>query len=154
WRGFVESASLLATDFVRFAEALFALIPLREIQAYDGPLHRGFGELFACPHLKRLAGLQLHGTLSDDMLEHFVNSPNVIELRRLDLHEANISREQAGSLLSATNLPAVRELNLSSLQVGNLTLTWLARNSNWENLRVLKLSQTGLSDEGILALTA
>ena len=152
-RGFVESASLLATDFIRFAEGLFALIPLREIQAYGGALQRGFSELFVCPHLKRLAGLQLNGVLSEDVLELFVNSPNVVELRRLDMHEAPIPREQAGRLLSATNLPAVRELNLSSLQLGNASLGWLARNSNWQNLCVLKLSQTGLCDEGLLTLT-
>jgi uncharacterized protein (TIGR02996 family) len=152
-RGFVELASLMATDFIRFAEGLFALVPLREIAAYNGPLQRGFGELFTCPHLRRLSGLQLHGSLSEDVLELLVNSPHAAELRRLDLHAAGIPPDQVARFLTATNLPAVRELNLSSLQVGNLSLAWLARNSNWQNLRVLKLSQTGLSDEGVLALT-
>jgi uncharacterized protein (TIGR02996 family) len=152
-RGFVESVSLLATDFVRFAECLFTIVPLREIQAYGGPLQGGFGELFACPHAKQLAGLQLHGVLSDDIIQLLVNSPNVVDLRRLDLHEAAIPGDQVDRLLSATNLPAVRELNLSSLRLGDLSLPWLARNSNWEKLCVLKLAQTGVSDEGILALT-
>ncbi|HLW64543.1 MAG TPA: TIGR02996 domain-containing protein, partial [Gemmataceae bacterium] len=152
-RGFVEFASLLATDFVRFAEVLFTLVPLREIQAYGGPLQRGFGELSACPYVKRLSGLHLDGMLSDDGLDHFTNSPNFTGLRRLDLQKAGVQRDQCPRLLSATNLPAVRELNLSNLQLGNLALTTLARNRNWENVRVLNLSQTGLSDEGILALT-
>src|SRR5262249_10572167 len=151
-RGFVETMTMPASDFVRFAETLLALVPLRDLQASGGPFQRGFVELFACPHLRRLAGLHLIGLLFSDLLEAFLDSPNLTELRSLDLHDANIPHEQCEQLLDARNLPAVQELNLATLQIGNFAVATLARNVNWQNLQVLNLSQTGLGDEGVLAL--
>src|SRR5262249_19440506 len=133
-RGFVESMTMPASDFVRFADTLIASVPLRDLQATGGPFQRGFMELFTCPRLTRLTGLQLVGLLLNELLDAFLDSPNLYKLRSLDLHEANIPHEQCERLLAATNLRAVQELNLALLQVGNFAAAALAGNSNWQNL--------------------
>jgi uncharacterized protein (TIGR02996 family) len=159
-RGFVEAAAMMAGDFVRFAEPLFELVPLREVLANNGPFQRGildqrgFEDLFACPHLQRLSGLRLKGLLADAQLDAFLGSPFLRKLQLLDLSQVITPMQQCERLLSAQNLPALRELNLSTKPLGNFHVTILSMNENWKHLQSLNLAQTGLGDEGLQALAA
>ncbi len=83
-RGFVEGMSLSGRAFISLGASLFRLTPLCEVRLVAvAPF---VGELAACPHLARLARLDLTGNrIGAERIRLLLGSPYVANLRELVL---------------------------------------------------------------------
>ena len=83
-RGFAEGMSLTGRSFIGLGAGLFDAAPLREVRLIA--VNFLMGELARCPHLTRLAVLDLTGNrIGDAGAEHLLTCPHLEGLRELHL---------------------------------------------------------------------
>jgi uncharacterized protein (TIGR02996 family) len=173
-RGFVEWVRMDVPGFLRHAEQLFQMAPVRELDVY---VERGQGPLLArCPHLARLRGLDLNLAGSDEAgLAELLNSHHLAGLRslrlrclagsvgglaavrRLDvLTTLDIGNNMLGAealvALWTAHLPALEMLYLNANALGDAVVQHLAELPLLERLQGLELSVNNVSPAGAQAL--
>jgi uncharacterized protein (TIGR02996 family) len=114
-RGFVEEVTLSADAFLRNAEELFRLAPVRRVRLVDAGGH--IGDLAACPHLARLEGLDLRHTdgLDPARAAALLASPHLAGLRFLGLRGTGMCSGPGLRALAA----CPRLANLTALDLGD-----------------------------------
>jgi uncharacterized protein (TIGR02996 family) len=148
-RGFVESASVCAVDFLNLAYEILLLAPLRFLHFRKPVGH--FASLCRCPHLARLDGLSVKGgSLGANDLDALGSSPFLETL--LELH---LDDNRLGSIRRLRDwfrcMPALTTLSLQNVQLGDTGLARLAACLS-PRLRRLHLGGNTLTDTGLTAL--
>jgi uncharacterized protein (TIGR02996 family) len=153
-RGFVESANVGVRQFLSNGTLLFSLTPLRHVkllrltQAHITP-----AELAACPHLARLRGLDLQGSMvGDEVLAELLASPHLVNVEELQLRNTQAG-PRALAALRTGGLKRLKVLNLSScaLRAG---LHELTADTPPFRLEVLALSDNALDNDQVRELGA
>lgn len=117
-RGFVESATMGARQFLTHADKLFRLAPIRHLRLTRlGSSKVSARDIANCPVLGRLRRLDIVGLLGDAPIQTLLRSPFLVDLRELDL---------SGTELGRACLETMRASSLRSLE-----LLDLSDNSNW-----------------------
>jgi uncharacterized protein (TIGR02996 family) len=116
-RGLVEAVTLRADAFLRQADTLFRVAPIRDVRllAADGLIP----DLGRCPQLSRLRGLDLrhHGSLDVRALLPLLRSPHLTGLRSLGLRGTGVCTNAGWRALAAEPvLSHVTALDLSDHQ--------------------------------------
>jgi uncharacterized protein (TIGR02996 family) len=142
-RGFMEEVTMEAAVFLRRAEDLYRLAPVRYLRVLDGG--RLIPQLAASPFLARLSSLQLnanyvgdagalalaetphvagltflhlgHNNLGDRAAEFLAMSERLSSLARLDLSYNRITVRGARALARAKNLAALCDVSLRENQI-------------------------------------
>ena len=154
-RGLVGELTLYSKRFVSEGASYFEQDPIRGVKfvKLDSTVGTVKPEvLFECPHLSRLAKLDLNGSgLKDADLTKLGKSPHLAGLRRLELSGyQSYTQAAVPKLLKA--LPALSELNLSAnWQLGDGHLRELAKCKELSRLTALDVSYTR-TDAGVSAL--
>jgi uncharacterized protein (TIGR02996 family) len=113
-RGFVEQVKVEAAQFLRHAEMLWQLFPVREVK-FDHPTGHEIRKIAASPWLARVEKLDLtFSRMGDEGLGPLLHSPNVPALRGLVLRWCNLSPLGLRLLARTANMPALEALDLSS----------------------------------------
>jgi uncharacterized protein (TIGR02996 family) len=150
-RGFVEYISIRGTEFLRHAETLFDVMPVRTVHLLIGP--KDIPHLAACPALLWVESLDFHRChLNDRALQHLLTSPYLKRLNSLDLTGNGISTPGMQSLIHSALFGRLRRLDLSrNTGIGNRAVHLLAR-ATAENLEELSLAATNTSIAGLQEL--
>jgi uncharacterized protein (TIGR02996 family) len=138
-RGFVEEVVLLAETFLRQAETLFRVAPLRRVAV--GEAAGLTAQLAACPYLGRLDGMDLETSqIGDQGLRELLSAPRLDGLRQLGLAYTGISTSGLRELLDATpRLPRLQDLDLGGNHLGDGDLPLLVASPLASQLRRLYL---------------
>src|SRR5262249_16640721 len=115
-RGFLEGVTLKAKDFLRRAERLFLLAPLRRLALRD-PAYL-VEKLAACPPLAHLEQLNLGVWLHAPEAAALARSPHLTGLRTLELFYCHLGAEAVEALVAGP-WPALRRLELPGNPLGN-----------------------------------
>jgi uncharacterized protein (TIGR02996 family) len=123
-RGFVEAVAVYAEGFLKHAERLFRVAPVRHVRLLGDPilvpgrrrnfrtgepeawalgqnLQRLLPELARCPHLSRLRGLDLSGQRFDlAAFEALLRSPRFPALEALSLNQTSVCTDEGFQLLA------------------------------------------------------
>jgi len=153
-RGFVESAEFDDVhSFLRQAEAVIDLIPLREARFLDlTPIT--LAHLASSRQLSRIKALDLsHHGLTDKEIGTLLRSPNVTGLEVLDLDYNEIGDEGLQILSESRFLNELRELKLSRNNYHGFGIQLLAESQNVENIVTLDVSKNMIGRLGTMALT-
>lgn len=75
------------------------------------------------------------------------------DLKKLDLKENKLSKNDAGILASSCRLKSIEELDVSSNAIGDAGLILLARSPYLTHMKSLNVEQCFLGDEGVLELS-
>jgi uncharacterized protein (TIGR02996 family) len=112
-RGFVEHVSLRAARFLEHADTLFRLAPVRSIRLAGA--EEVVSDLTRCPHLARLAGLDLrHSNLDAHQFQTLFRSPQLAGLRTLNLCGTPLCNSAGARVVAACErLAELTELDLS-----------------------------------------
>jgi uncharacterized protein (TIGR02996 family) len=143
-RGFVEKVALPVAKFVRVAEGLFDLAPVRELR----PLQIGLGwdELPKCEGLAKLRTLDLsYSRPGLARAQSLARSPHVANLRELDLASGKITNRGAQALAASPHLANLRELNLHSNGLTDAGVEHLTASAHLHDLTALDLTGNELS---------
>jgi uncharacterized protein (TIGR02996 family) len=140
-RGFVEQASLTATDFLKRGAGLFAATPVSVLQIRN--LRGKMPQVADSPLLARAPGLDFdESRLTPEDLRTLGASPHLGNLRELTLSWTDLTREHAETLAGWPTLPRMRSLTLRAKSAEALGA--LTRSRRLTSLR--RLSWTGLAD--------
>jgi uncharacterized protein (TIGR02996 family) len=183
-RGFVERVTVEAQRFLRDADALLDLAPIRTARllgvtpglcrelalsrhlgrlAELDLLHAGGSAIAASgaealvrsPYLANLAALRLHGHhLGNAGARAVAGSPSLAALTALDLGSNDIGDLGAESLAVSQPFPRLKILDLYGNRIGPDGARFLARSANLPELVALNLSTNQLGDLGAAALAA
>ncbi|MFQ3652491.1 MAG: TIGR02996 domain-containing protein [Gemmataceae bacterium] len=148
-RGFVESASVHAADFLELAHEVLSLAPIRFLHFRQPAGH--FASLCRCPHLARLDGFSVQGgSLSSQDLDALGTSPFLETLQVLHLDDNHL-----GTVRRLRDwfrcMPALTSLSLQNVQLDDVTLGRLAHFLT-PRLRQLHLGHNNLTDAGLSVL--
>jgi uncharacterized protein (TIGR02996 family) len=148
-RGFVESLTMGADEFLANAERLLRLTPLREVHLTT----LGSAEALAdSPFLGRLSHLRV-GVVSNSDVVALCRSPYLGRLRGLTLAGSQLGLEGMRALLACSALGGLRELGLhDSPNLGPTEVELLASQSPFAELEVLHLEAVNLGEVGLQAL--
>jgi uncharacterized protein (TIGR02996 family) len=108
-RGFIEQVSVYGSTFVQHAPQLFGLAPIRRIHFVGVP--QRIKELAACPHLARLAGMELMGC-GDAQLRRLLDSPFLTRLTELSLRGLRLTQRHVQVLAECPLLARLDVLDL------------------------------------------
>jgi uncharacterized protein (TIGR02996 family) len=113
-RGFVEQVKVEAGQFVKQAEMLWNLFPVREVKL-NQPSRRELKKIAASPWLARVEKLNLEfGRIGNEGLRVLLGSPHISGLRGLFLKWCDLAPLGLRLLARAESLPALEALDLSS----------------------------------------
>jgi len=149
-RGFVAHAVLAAPTFVRHAEELARLVPLRSLRlAGTGSQLRA--ALFS-PWLARIPELMLEDKLSPDDFRLLAEAPALAGLRGLYLGSTGLTAASAAVLAASPHLSDLRTLNLCFTPVGDDGMAALAFSPYLANLESLRLTGAAVGGYGAAAI--
>lgn len=123
YRGFIERVGVRAGRFLRVAEELFSLAPIRHLVLIGVPA--AVDELAACPHLARIRSISLpryrpEDDLTDDALRKLIESPHLGKLAHLRLvHQQRLTPRAYEDVVTAPTLS-----RLSSFEVYEPLYSW------------------------------
>lgn len=156
-RGFVHHITVEAYRFVNLAEAIFQAAPTIRSINFPTP-NNEVTQLAQCPYLARLteADLSQHCTcgfcgIHREMIDLFA-SPYVNNLTRLGIVGNRIDRAGAEALAATTNLPKLRDLDMSMNSLGNDGARALLRAPWLEQLTRLVLTGNNIGIRATRAL--
>lgn len=147
-RGFVETVNIDGRSFLRRADDLFRLAPVRHVRILDigGTLER----VAASPQLTRLTALTVYAQHIDDRLARcLVESPHLGGLRALNLGRNRIGDRGVERLAWTPRFRELAALDLSDNGVGDLGARTLAESSNLANLEWLELRRNEITRAGL-----
>ncbi len=153
-RGFVEDVAATVIHFARAGGSLRHTTPLRGILIRKGRLD--LNRLLTCPHvlplrlLEFLNGYDLRHVR--DQLRALLGSPQLANLRALNLDEAGIGTEGAKVLARSRHLAGLEELSLADNSLVGADASALARSPHLRRLRVLRLPGNHINARGAAAL--
>jgi uncharacterized protein (TIGR02996 family) len=150
-RGFVEGVGICAAEFLTGAATLFRSAPIRTIRLYEaGPF---VVELASCPHLVRIATLDLEANgLTDAEAQALASSPYLTGLTALLLWSNRIGDEGVRDLVLRADLPELQKLDLSDNLLGDGAAAALTASPLLERLSLLDLHGNQIGNAGALAL--
>jgi uncharacterized protein (TIGR02996 family) len=149
-RGFVESLTMNAGEFLANAERLFRLTPLRQVSLISTA--SDLATLAASPVLARLSRLHL-GPVGDTDVATLCTSSHLANLQSLTLSGHQLGLDGVRALLECPSLAGLRELGLyRSQQLAAAELELLARESNFRELELLHLESVRVGGAGLQAL--
>jgi uncharacterized protein (TIGR02996 family) len=155
-RGLVGELTLFSKRFVGEGPSYFAQDPIRGVKfvKLDSTVGSvGADALFQCPHLARLAKIDLDGSsLTDKQMDGLATSPHLAGLRRLALGGYHAFGAPAlPNLLKS--LPALSELTFTfNWQFGDEHLTGLVKCADFARVKLLDVSGTGAKAKGVAAV--
>jgi uncharacterized protein (TIGR02996 family) len=154
-RGFIEHVSVTAARFLKNANRLFRLTPIRSVKLTR--LTSLIREISECPQMARVRELNLShnpeaaGTRS---LRLLVQSPHIHQLTGLRLFDCGATPLSATLLASTPALGRLAALELGRNSVGDDGATLLATSPHLANLRELSLYGNGVMGPGAIALAS
>ncbi len=142
-RGFPHLLCVFAETFLRHAEEIFRLAPVRELALLRaGPHVRA---LAACVQLTRLSSLDVVGArMGDEGARLFAASPHLRGLRALNLSTNNIGPAGARALAGSRYLASLQELRLRDNHVGDVGAQAFASSPHLGELTLLDLIGNGV----------
>ena len=152
-RGFVQALELPAKAFVERADEWAPLTPITRVKISEIPdydratqTHTSWApNLFASPHLSRLATLDLHGlSLSAADLEPLAEHPNLSRLRELLLVWNRLGNEGAALLANMPQLSGLESLDLSSNGITDPGARAIALGRYFDNLKELRIGRNSI----------
>ena len=152
-RGLVEEVTLGSDAFLRHADALLRLAPVRRLTVR---VRRGeLGAVLRAPALPRVTVLDLsHGALGPEGLAALARAPWLGRVPELDLSSNGLGDEGAARLAGAPGLAWVKALRLEGNQIGPRGVRALAASPRLQELIEIDLRGNPLHAEGARALTA
>jgi uncharacterized protein (TIGR02996 family) len=147
-RGFVHQIHLPVREFQAYAEEIFRLAPVRQVE-FSHTL-RNLPALADCPYLERVFALsfQQEGTIPAAELRKLFGSPYVENLRELDLYCERLDEKGFRALARSPHLRRLSKLNLRTNYLGDSVGRDLASAKHLTELADLDLGVNHLSDEG------
>jgi len=147
-RGFVETVNIDGRTFLRRADDLFRLAPVRHIQFLD--VGSTLERLIECPQLARLTALTVYAQHIDDRLARcLVDSPHLGGLRALNVGRNRIGDRGVERLAWSPRFRGLKSLDLSDNGVGDLAARTIAEASNLCGLESLELRRNELTRAGL-----
>jgi uncharacterized protein (TIGR02996 family) len=177
-RGFISEIVVQVRGFLKHAETLFRLAPIRTVRLRMSSTAEGEeGEpeeeeeedespaelmpaLAQCPFLARLTSVDLSWlrfTIAGAGLKEFLSSPYLKGIRELTFMDEDATPEMARILADCPNLPGLKELLFEGDYYGFLGdegLEILARSRYLTGLTCLALGQSEIEEAGVQALAA
>jgi uncharacterized protein (TIGR02996 family) len=156
--GFIGHVTVYSKRFVAEAKKFFDDDPIRSVKFAKLTAKQGSvspAELFACPHLARLAKLNLDGSgLTDRNLDRLAASPHLAALRSLSLGWENpFSKAAVPNLLK--KLPALSELHVWwNERFEDAHALELAKCPQFARVSVLDLNNAALRGVGVVAVVS
>jgi uncharacterized protein (TIGR02996 family) len=178
-RGFVEEVNVIARDFLRHADELFAAGPLRHIHLFEpgGSLpgvlqchllsrlvaltihaqHAGEPLARAVARSEHLAGLKAlrlsRNRFGDDGVQHLATSPILANLEEFDLGENELGETSAQTLAASPHFSAIRKLELRYNRLGPVGAEAIAGSERLPNLQRLGLSHNEIGTARLRTLS-
>jgi uncharacterized protein (TIGR02996 family) len=154
-RGFVGRLELTVKWFLRWADDLLRLTPLRRLRLRM--LRSEVDGLCRCPSLAQILGLGLFGAYSEEGLEaqgmaQLAASPHLSGVRSLDLSWNPLGDDGAAALAGAGWLPRVQGLCLEGSRVTAQGLRTLLDSAQLGPVTALNLSHNPVEDVGAAAV--
>ena len=146
-RGFVETVNVEARTFLRRADDLFRLAPVRRVRFLD--VGTSLGRLMDCPYLARLTAVAIFAQHIDERLTRaLVTSPHLGGLRSLNVGRNRVGDRRAERLAWSPRFRNLVELDLGDNAVGDLDASH-RRTLNFGNLEVLELRRNEVTRAGL-----
>ncbi len=150
-RGFPARLYLPVSRFLRYADELFRVAPVTHLRLLDTRPH--IDALAACPHLARLASLDLeYNRISAADAATLLASPHIAGLRELRLNENDLGPAGARALAQSPHLRQLRRLALSGNRLGAQGAKALAKWPQLEHLEALELAGNALTSAALGAI--
>jgi uncharacterized protein (TIGR02996 family) len=153
-RGFVETLTLAADAFLRHADTLARLTPLRHLRLWGGG--RFAEALAAAPHLSWLATLDFEDYYQYPLLARDVRalatSPYLTRLTTLRLFQNSVGDDGLEALAQAPWLAGLEVLDLTDNGISDRGVSALAASSLVSRLSTLDLTRNMITDQGAGAL--
>jgi uncharacterized protein (TIGR02996 family) len=147
-RGFVETVNIDGRTFLRRADDLFRLAPVRHIWLLD--VGSTLERVMACPQLARLTALTVYAQHIDERLARFlVESPHLGGLRALNIGRNRVGDRGVERLAWTPRFRDLATVDLSDNAVGDAGARTLAESSNLANLESLELRRNDLTRAGL-----
>ena len=147
-RGFIETVNIDGRTFLRRADDLFRLAPVRHIRFLD--VGSTLERLTECPQLARLTAVTVYAQHIDDRLARcLVDSPYLGGLKALNVGRNRIGDRGVERLAWSPRFRDLRALDLSDNAVGDLAARTIAEASNLSNLDSLELRRNELTRAGL-----
>lgn len=147
-RGFVDTVNIDGRSFLRRADDLFRLAPVRHVRFLDigGTLER----VTEAPQLARLTALTIYAQHIDERLARcLAESPHVAGLRALNIGRNRVGDRGVERLAWTPRFRELAVLDLSDNAVGDGGARTLAESSNLGNLESLELRRNDLTRAGL-----
>ena len=152
-RGFVETVNVEARIFLRRAEELFHLAPVRQVRFLD--IGSNLGRLMDSPHLARLSAVTIYAQhMGEDLTRAAVDSPHLGELRSLVIGRNRVGDRGAERLAWSSRFCNLTSLDLSDNTIGDTGALAIAGSSNLSKLESLELRHNEMSRAGLGSLCA
>jgi uncharacterized protein (TIGR02996 family) len=153
YRGFVETVFMEARTFLRRADDLFRLAPVRHIQFLD--VGNSLGRLMQSSHLAKLSSLTIYAQhVGERLTRALVDSPHLGELRTLNIGRNNVGDRAAERLACSPRFRQLTTLDLSDNTISDSGARAIAASSNLGNLESLALRGNELTRAGLGSLCA
>jgi uncharacterized protein (TIGR02996 family) len=147
-RGFVETVNIDGRTFLRRADDLFRLAPVRHIRFLD--VGSTLERVTECPQLARLTALTVFAQHIDDRLARcLVESPHLGGLRALNIGRNRVGDRGVERLAWTPRFRELTVLDLSDNAVGDGGARTLAESSNLGNLESLELRRNEVTRAGL-----
>jgi uncharacterized protein (TIGR02996 family) len=152
-RGFVETVNIDGRAFLRRADDLFRLAPVRHIRFLD--IGSTLERVTECPQLARLTALTIYAQHIDERLARsLVESPHLGGLRALNIGRNRVGDRGVERLAWTPRFRELTVLDLSDNAVGDGGARTLAESSNLANLESLDLRRNEVTRAGLGYLCA
>jgi uncharacterized protein (TIGR02996 family) len=150
-RGFVESMRMPVGRFLEKADEFFARQPIRLLASYHASAEQ-MKALARLPLMARLAVLNISSTMRGATFRTLIESPHLVGLRGLSVHDSPIGEEGLKALLDSPLAERLTHLDLSSTGIGANGVNTLASSGKLPALTALNLRGMGLSLETLRRL--
>jgi uncharacterized protein (TIGR02996 family) len=152
-RGFVETINIDGRTFLRRADELFRMAPIRHVRLLD--VGSTFERLIQSPQLARLTALTVYAQHMDDRLTRLLaESPYLEGLRSLNIGRNRVGDRGVERLAWSPRFRQLVDLNLSDNAIGDGGARVLAESSNLAGLMSLELRRNELTRAGLGYLVA
>ena len=152
-RGFVETVNIDGRSFLRRADDLFRLAPVRHVRFLD--VGSTLERVTECPQLARLTALTIYAQHIDERLTRYlVDSPHLGGLRALNIGRNRVGDRGVERLAWTPRFRELEVLDLSDNAVGDGGARALAESSNLANLESLELRRNEITRAGLGYLCA
>jgi len=151
-RGFLNTLEIGMRKFLESAEALFSAAPIREV-IFSSGVPEYHARLLVCPFLGRLRSIDLSAhDMDDGDVRTLCENPHLTGLRVLNLQANQIGPDGAGALAASPQLSGLTHLLLGTNLIRDAGALRLAASVHLSRLRLIDVSDCGLSLAGADAL--